>query len=91
MFADVSILAQENKNTILAPKEAIIQGDEPSVYVVKADSTVEQRTVTTGLHDNDRVEILSGLKPGDVVVVAGQPNLQDGTKADVVNDPRIAD
>ena len=91
MFADVSILAQENKNTILAPREAIIQGDEPSVYVVQEDNTVQQQTVTTGLYDNERVEIISGLEPGDIVVVAGQPNLQDGTKADVVNDPRIAD
>ncbi len=91
MFADVSILAQENTNTILAPKEAVIQGDEPYVFVVQENDTVEQRTVTTGLFDNERVEILSGLKPGDVVVVAGQPNLQDGTIANVVNDPRIAD
>lgn len=91
MFADVSILAQENKNTILAPREAVIQGDEPYVYVVQDDNTVEQRTITTGLYDNDRIEVLSGLKPGDVVVITGQPNLQDGTTADVVNDPRVAD
>ncbi len=61
------------------------------MYVVQEDNTVKQQTVTTGLYDNERVEIISGLEPGDIVVVAGQPNLQDGTKADVVNDPRIAD
>ncbi|MCG3210288.1 MAG: Multidrug resistance protein MdtA [Anaerolineae bacterium] len=90
MFADVSILAQENKNSVLAPREAIVQGSQPSVFVVKNDNTVEKRTVTTGLYDKDRVEILNGLKPGDVVVVAGQPNLQDGVKAEVTNDPRVA-
>lgn len=90
MFADVAILVQENKDTILAPKEAIIQGDQPSVFVVKQDNTVEKRSVTTGLFDQNQVEILQGLKPGDVVVVAGQPNLQDGAKAEVTNDPRVA-
>jgi RND family efflux transporter MFP subunit len=91
MFADVSVLAQENKNTILAPREAIVQKDQPTVFVVKDDNTVEERTVTTGLYDQNRVEILQGLQPGDVVVIAGQPNLQNGNKAEVVNDPRVAD
>jgi HlyD family secretion protein len=91
MFADVSILAQENTNTILAPREAIVQGNQPSVFVVKDDNTVEQRNVTTGLYDQSRIEVIEGLQPGDVVVVAGQPNLQDGFTAEIVNDPRIAD
>jgi HlyD family secretion protein len=92
MFANVDILAQENKNTILAPREAIVQNNnQPTVFVVKDDSTVEERTVTTGLFDQNRVEILEGLKPGDVVVVAGQINLLDGSKAEIANDPRIAE
>ncbi len=92
MFADVSVLGQENKNTILAPREAIVQnGEQPSVFVVNDDSTVEERPVTTGLYDNARVEILQGLEPGDVVVIAGQPNLQDGSKASVTNNPMQKD
>ena len=92
MFANVDILAQENKNTILAPREAIVQNsDQPMVFVVKDDNTVEQRTVTTGLYDQSRVEILEGLKPGDMVVVAGQTNLLDGSKTEITNDPRIAE
>ena len=91
MFADVSVLAQENKNTVLAPREAIILGDQPTVFVVNQDNTVEKRVVTTGLRDEFRIEILEGLQAGEVVVVAGQPNLQDGFTAEVMNDPRIAD
>jgi RND family efflux transporter MFP subunit len=91
MFADVSVLAQENKNTILAPREAVVQREQPTVFVVNQDNTVEERTVTTGLYDQNRIEILQGLQPGDVVVVAGQPNLHNGAKAEIVNDPRVAD
>jgi HlyD family secretion protein len=91
MFADVAILAQENKNTILVPRSAVIQGDgEPYVFVVNDDNSVEQRTVTTGLFDSDRIEVLAGLKPGDAVVIAGQPNLVDGAQVEIANDPRIA-
>jgi RND family efflux transporter MFP subunit len=92
MFANLDILAQENKNTILAPREAIVHSDnEPFVYIVNDDTTVEQRTITTGLYDQNRIEILQGLQPGDVVVVAGQSSLEDGTKTEITNDPRVAE
>lgn len=92
MFADVAILAQENTNTILAPRSAPVQAsDPPTVFVVTADNTVEQREVTTGLFDINRIEILSGLQPGEIVVTAGQNGLTDGTKVEVTNDPRIAE
>lgn len=92
MFADVSILVQENKNTVVAPRLAIIEGiGSPTVYVVHADNTVEKREVTTGLFDSDRIEILSGLKPGEIVVIAGQPDLVDGLKVELVDDPRRAE
>jgi HlyD family secretion protein len=92
MFADVSILAKENTNTILAPQAAIISGgNEPLVFVVNEDNIAEQRTVTTGLFDSDRIEILSGLQASDLVVTAGQTNLFDGMKVEIINDPRIAE
>jgi len=92
MFADVAILAQENSNTVLVPRSAVIQDtDPPTVFVVGDDNRAEERKVNTGLFDNDRVEILSGLKPGEIVVTAGQGSLTDGTKLDVTNDPRVAE
>jgi HlyD family secretion protein len=92
MFANLDILAQENKNTVLAPREAIVHGEnEPFVYIVMDDNTVEERTITTGLYDQNRIEILQGLQPGDVVVVAGQSSLEDGSKTEITNDPRIAE
>jgi RND family efflux transporter MFP subunit len=92
MFAEVSILAQQKRNTTLVPRTAVIQGsDSPTVFVIGDDSLAEQRQVTTGLFDSNRIEILSGLKPGEVVVIAGQPNLIDGIKVEIIDDPRIAE
>lgn len=89
MSANVSILAQEKQNAVLASRAAVIRlNDQNVVYVVKGDA-VEQRTVTTGLADADRIEILSGLEPGDTVVIAGQPNLTDGAKIEVVTSLNI--
>lgn len=92
MYANVSILAQEKPNTLLAPRTAITTiDDKPAAFVVKSDNTVEQRQVTTGLSDKDNIEILSGLKEGETVVTAGQASLVDGAKVEVTNNSGIAE
>lgn len=86
MYADVSILADERIDITLVPRDALVQLDDQrqAVYVV-GDGQVEQREVEVGISDSQRVEILSGLEPGEVVVIAGQPNLTDGAKVEVTN------
>lgn len=49
------------------------------VFVVK-DSTAQLVKVVSGRIMGEEVEVLSGLKEGEIVVVSGQINLQNGTK-----------
>lgn len=49
------------------------------VFVVK-DSTAQLVKVVAGRIMGEEVEVLSGLKEGEIVVVSGQINLQNGTK-----------
>jgi HlyD family secretion protein len=93
MYVNAAVLAEEKQQTLLAPRAAIVTTDEqPLVYVVKSDNTVERRPVTTGLSDEENMEILAGLKVGETVVTAGQPNLTDGAKVEVTsNGPSTAE
>ena len=50
------------------------------VYLVNADSTVSVRPVKLGVTDGDRVEVLSGLVPGDRIVIDGADKLREGAK-----------
>jgi HlyD family secretion protein len=50
---------------------------EEVVYIVRADKTVEKRTVTTGIQDFNYFEITNGLKEGEQVVTG--PNTAVGT------------
>ncbi len=86
MYADVSILADERTDATLVPRDALVQLDDQrqAVYVVE-EGQVEQREVEVGITDGRRAEILSGLEPGEVVVIAGQPSLTDGAKVEVTN------
>lgn len=85
MFANLSVLVDEKQNTLLVPVDAITEVDgQPAVYVVK-DNIAKLRPVEVGLSNDGQVEILSGVEEGELVVVAGQGNLTDGTKVETVN------
>ncbi|MEY3209645.1 MAG: hypothetical protein RIT28_126 [Pseudomonadota bacterium] len=47
--------------------------------------------VELGLSDEDTTEIVSGLNPGDEVVIVGQANLRDGARVRFEADPRLED
>lgn len=69
---------------LLLPRSALIErGQLQSVFVVEEGNVARLRLVTTGKRYGDRVEILSGLKAGDAVVVAGMERLVDGAAVEV--------
>jgi membrane fusion protein, multidrug efflux system len=83
-FVNVKLLVQEKTGVILAPTAALQRNTNNTyVYVVKPDSTVTLRNVTTGASEGDNTEITSGLVQGDVVVLTGVDKLDEGTKVNV--------
>lgn len=95
MFANVHIYAGKPEPAITVPNTAVdysLYGS--SVFIVKQDGKdadgkpvlkVSQVFVTTGQVRDGRVAIDKGLKPGDVVVTAGQQKLQNGTQVEINN------
>ena len=85
-FVRVTLRLTTQKNAVVVPNEAVQTGQTGSfVYVVKADKTVESRTVTTGARvDQDMV--VQGLELGETVVTEGQLRLAPGSKV-AVKDP----
>ena len=61
---------------------ALTDKTRQAVFVYR-DGKLEHRAVVTGRDDGDYVEILGGLEPGEIVIVFGTENLQDGLKAEV--------
>jgi len=56
------------------------------VYLINPDNTVGVQLVTTGITDGDNVQVLSGLKAGDTVVIDGTDLLRDGAKVKITAD-----
>ncbi len=80
-FVNVRLMVEVVPNSILIPVAAAqISGNKRFVFVLKADSTVEQRTVTLGRTEGDTIAVTEGLAAGDVVVTEGLDKLQDGSQ-----------
>lgn len=60
------------------PKDALVQGRAGWEVFVAADGTAEPRPVTLGQANGDRFEVVSGLSPGELVVVRGNERLRPG-------------
>lgn len=85
MFARVRLILAERDNALVVPEEAIVpQGSKVIVWKIVDDKAVKTE-VKTGLRRAAKVEILQGLKQGDIVVTAGQIRLsKDETPVRVV-------
>ena len=78
MLARLRLLRQGLDEAVTVPVFAVISGEKESFLFVYRDGVVQRRAVSTGIFDEDRVQILDGIVPGDLVVVKGQRDLADG-------------
>lgn len=81
----VSIVVQTVSNALAVPDSAILNGanSETHVMVVRPDSHAYSQSVTTGIQQGPIIQILSGLKAGDEVIVGGAYGLPNKTKVKV--------
>jgi len=71
---------------LLIPESAVRrEGDASTVYLVR-DGVVERRAVAVGAASGDRVEVLSGLRPSDRVVLDPPAGLEDGDRVRVTEE-----
>ncbi len=83
-FVNINLLVKTEQAQAIVPMAAIQHGPNGAfVYHVKPDNTVSIQAITVGITSGDNVEILSGLKPGDQVVVDGVDQLREGSKVAV--------
>jgi cobalt-zinc-cadmium efflux system membrane fusion protein len=71
MFANVQIITDLHRTAISIPQSAVLNDGGKTVVFVSEGSGFKKRQVTTGIQNNDRVEIIDGLAAGDKVVVKG--------------------
>jgi len=82
MFVHAELQQGVDDKGIMVPQEAIMHDVKgaPYVYVMKADNTVEQRSITTGQMMKGVWLVTQGVNGGDKVVTDGLQNIGPGSK-----------
>jgi membrane fusion protein (multidrug efflux system) len=87
-------ISRGQRQALAAPESAVsVQGDSAFVYVIRqmgARTVAEQRPVVTGLRQDNFVEILDGVQPGERIVGDGLNKVQPGQAIRVVGAPGSA-
>jgi membrane fusion protein (multidrug efflux system) len=78
MFARATADLGGKTRTILLPEQVIVPRPDGNYVFLAVDGKAELRKVTLGKRDPGRVEIISGVKAGDTVILDGQIKLRPG-------------
>src|ERR1700751_5703445 len=85
-FVNVQLVVDTLHDVDIVPSAAIQRGAPGTfVYLVKPDHTVAVQKVKLGPNDGQRIAILSGLQPGESVVIDGADRLRDGAKVTIAS------
>lgn len=84
MFVQAEIILARKDSVIVIPKDVVISNQRgKSVFIVQ-QGTAEQKQVTFGYENKDQVEITSGLKVNDRLVVKGFETLRNRSKVKII-------
>ena len=79
----VSLESHSPYNCLTVPMSALIDSEKTEVFVVTPYGTIEKRKIQTGVEDGEFIEVIDGLKEGEVVVIHDKVGLTDGMAVEV--------
>jgi RND family efflux transporter MFP subunit len=81
MYAQVQLNLADANNAIAVPIEAIDgAGENQRVFVVDGDGVIHIHTLTTGLQSPQYVQVLSGVRAGEAVIIGRHSDYHDGER-----------
>ncbi len=84
MFVQTEIVLDRHEDVVVIPKNVVISNRRGKTVYIVSKQTAEAKQVTFGYEDKDRVEITSGLKENDRLVVKGFETLRDRSKVKII-------
>jgi len=87
MFARVRLTVETVPAAVVVPAAAVFTTPKQAqaLFVVEGE-VAHLRVVEVGIEDQGRLQIASGLQPGETVVISGQPKLKDGARIRIKDD-----
>ena len=85
MLARATFTKSIDDEQIVIPRHTILEKERGRVVYVFDKGKVFQRDIQVGLSQQDQVQVLQGLKKGELIVVEGHNKLSDAEEVNVVN------
>ena len=73
MTANVVVTTGTRKNILTLPKEAVKREGKKTFVVMQVNGELEDKPVELGWRDSGRIEVVSGLKEGDLIGIPNKP------------------
>jgi RND family efflux transporter MFP subunit len=85
MYAQVDLSSARTNPPVLLPGDAlIVRADGTEVAVVRPDHTIHLQKIQVGRDYGDKLEVVSGLEPGTMVIANPSDTVREGVKVDPV-------
>jgi multidrug efflux pump subunit AcrA (membrane-fusion protein) len=78
MYARVKITLMEKRDIPIISRDSVLEQESVTYVMLAQDSKAKEKTIKTGLVQGNRVEVLEGVNPGDLVIVSGHKGLKSG-------------
>ena len=87
MFAKIDVLITTHQNAVIVPRDSLVKYDNNYLaYIVEKQGNkyvAVKRDVKVGIFDDDKVEIISGLKAGDRLISKGTEFVREGSTVSI--------
>ncbi len=90
MYVRCRVIIDVREGAVRVPRRALVQQDDRVFLYIARDGKARRTPVTLGYADGDQVQALTGVAPGDAVIVFGHRGLDDGAEVKPVAAPGAA-
>jgi HlyD family secretion protein len=77
------IVTNEKNNVLQIPKNSVFQMENKNYVFVVENSKVKLRQIKTGIEGDDNIEVISGLKEGEKVIISPDKDIKEGIKVSI--------
>jgi multidrug efflux pump subunit AcrA (membrane-fusion protein) len=83
MYATATLKLEIRKQAISIPVESLQEKNDAgaTVFILGKEHKIEERKIKTGMQTPTRIEVVSGLAEGEMVVLGGRGRYQPGQSA----------
>jgi RND family efflux transporter MFP subunit len=84
MFVKADMVVNSEQDAIVIPRDIIVSRNRNQIVYVVDKGVASERIITTGLQNEDNVEVKMGLLKGESVVSAGFETLRDQSRVKIL-------